>query len=463
MSPKLAQAVCFLSIFILFCFEIRRSRESSVSAAIWIPLLWMIKCGSRSITFWLNPRAQSAIDTVEYLSQSNPIDRNFFILLMVIGIFVLVRRNINWSELLRNNFWLIALFLIMGISILWSDFKSTSFKRWFRAIGDLIMVMIVITEDEPFEAIKRIFRRCAYVLIPCSVLLVKYFREIGVIYGYDGTQMWVGVTGHKNTLGMLTCFCAIYFLGSIIRQVKSGNGLFNTRNYVNVLFLLMALWLLNASGTHGSKTSMLVFILGSTILITLYFLKTKTIYINRFVLIFIGTVFLAQIAATVILQDSILSLVVKSTGRDLTFTGRTPLWSELIRIGSNNLLLGSGYGAFWLGDHAQDLWNMFIWRPTSAHDGYIDVFLQLGIIGLFVLLLYIITTYKDILTTFVDNFEYGQFRLTFLGMILIYNITETSFIRATSFSWFIFLLIAIATLQQDGDPVLSEVEANPEI
>ena len=76
---------------------------------------------------------------------------------------------------MKNNIWILVLFLYLGISILWSDFMGVSFKRWIRATGDLVMALVVLTEPAPYEAIKTLINRCAIVLIPLSLLFIKYF------------------------------------------------------------------------------------------------------------------------------------------------------------------------------------------------------------------------------------------------------------------------------------------------
>ena len=68
------------------------------------------------------------------------------------------------------------------MSVLWSDFPDVAFKRWIKAIGDLAMVLVIVTDAEPIGT-RRLFSRPGFVLLPTSVLLIKYYANLG--RGYD--------------------------------------------------------------------------------------------------------------------------------------------------------------------------------------------------------------------------------------------------------------------------------------
>ena len=71
-------------------------------------------------------------------------------------------------------------------------------------------------------------------------------------------------------------------------------------------------------------------------------------------------------------------------GRDPTLTGRIPLWHLVLQSALQRPWLGYGYGGFWNADSATVLyiWMVIEWQAPSAHCGYLDVLLQLGIVGL---------------------------------------------------------------------------------
>src|SRR5689334_9880036 len=117
MSPQLA--LLLIGAFIVAILFLDSRRKPKVSLALWVPLLWLAILASRPLTTWLSPSSGTLAAHVE---EGSPIDRALLSLLMVFAGSVLSVRRVRWSEWLRANAWVVALFLYCGISIFWSDF-----------------------------------------------------------------------------------------------------------------------------------------------------------------------------------------------------------------------------------------------------------------------------------------------------------------------------------------------------
>ena len=176
MSPQLALLLYF--IFLIFIFKIESIKKINIPKSSWIPTIWLMYCSSRSIVSWLN-RNRVVMTNIDYTSGS-PLDRNFLLALLIIGIIILIKRKIEWKKIFKDNIWIFFLFFYMAFSILWSDFKDVSFKRWIRALGDIIMVLIIYTDEEPFAVLDQIFRRCAYFFIPLSIIFTMKLFNGGI-------------------------------------------------------------------------------------------------------------------------------------------------------------------------------------------------------------------------------------------------------------------------------------------
>src|SRR5262245_58462865 len=140
MSPPLATALYLLLILGLIVFD--RKAQKSPSAAVWIPFLWLLILGSRSVTEWIalgTPVQQSEADV---LAEGSPTDRMVFLLLILVGTVILARRRLSITQILRNNGALTMVFLYCAVSVLWSDFPAVAGKRWVKWLGDPIMVLI---------------------------------------------------------------------------------------------------------------------------------------------------------------------------------------------------------------------------------------------------------------------------------------------------------------------------------
>lgn len=431
MPPKIALLLCIC--FILYLFKIDSKRKPDVSSALWIPLVWMMIVASRMVSLWLNQATDSATPGA-YL-EGSPIDRAIFVILIVVGVFILCKRKIDWLHIVQRNVWLCLFFTYCGISILWSDFPFVSFKRYVKGIGNLIMVLVVLTEPDPVEAVKRMFRRCAYVLIPLSVLFIKYYPHLGRIYHrYSGGLSFTGVTTNKNSLGQLCLVCGLFFFWNIVSVWRNKNISFEKKEVlVQILIFIMILLLLIKT---NSATSLLCFIVGSCtfIVIGMSVFRKNGKYIVLISLCFLPFLLLGF--------DFLLSLAVDSTGHSETFWGRVSFWPELIDLMGASPLIGTGYDSFWLGDRMERLWDKYWWRPTEAHNGYVETFLELGLIGLFLLIGVIIVAYRNICRELMFDFDYGRFRLALLVIALFFNVTESAF-KGLHLIWFIFVLIAV--------------------
>ena len=65
------------------------------------------------------------------------------------------------------------------MSIGWSDYPDVAFKRWIKSLGDFVMVLIILTDRDRYAAIKRALTWTAFLLMPLSVLFIKFYPDLG--------------------------------------------------------------------------------------------------------------------------------------------------------------------------------------------------------------------------------------------------------------------------------------------
>jgi len=322
------------------------------------------------------------------------------------------------------------------------------------------MALVVLTEANPVEAVAAVIRRCAYIHIPLSVTVIKYFRDIGVSWDYFGESSWIGIATSKNTLGQVAAISALYFIWEWLRNADNKEG-----RAIRALYIVMSLWLLKGSDDSVSMTSVTVFAFLLFVFWRLQRLRSRPAQGARFFLrtsaIILGILVLVITHALIHFpEDSLLGMAVKTLGRDMTFTGRTEIWHDVFQVASRSPLVGVGYGAFWIGRLANIPWTeQFSWTLGQAHNGYVDTYLQLGWVGVFLLLGVILTTMPNIVRSTQVDFEYGRFRMTFFLAILFVNITESTFLRGDHYLWFLFLLTAISLPRPAEQSLNAKVEA----
>jgi O-antigen ligase len=133
--------------------------------------------------------------------------------------------------------------------------------------------------------------------------------------------------------------------------------------------------------------------------------------------------------------------IVALTGREMTLSGRTFLWKDLLAFRTNPLI-GVGFGSFWLGDRLNTIWSMYTWEPTESHNGFLNVYLELGYVGLLLLVGFISCAYQNIKKELVQNINYGRVRMGIFIIALWYNFTEDAIGKMTLL-WFVFLLVSL--------------------
>jgi O-antigen ligase len=131
----------------------------------------------------------------------------------------------------------------------------------------------------------------------------------------------------------------------------------------------------------------------------------------------------------------------QTLGRGSTLSGRTVLWAALLALHTNPIF-GTGFESFWLGDRLKQLEGIFFFIPNEAHNGYLEIYLELGLIGVFLLIALFVATFWKIRLELFRNFEWGRYRLGFLSAVILYNWAEAAFGTHNPI-WFVFYIIAM--------------------
>ncbi len=119
--------------------------------------------------------------------------------------------------------------------------------------------------------------------------------------------------------------------------------------------------------------------------------------------------------------------MVETLGKDPTLTGRRDIWVILLNLHTNPLI-GTGFETFWLGSRLEFMRTALVNFPINeAHNGYIEVYLNLGWAGLCFIALLIGTGYKRIISHIRQDPEKGCVFLGFLLCALFYSFSEAGF------------------------------------
>ena len=173
--PPILATVIVLG-FVAFLFRRDRREKPNVTGALWLPILWFLLIGSAQLTAqWLELLGISLSGGSN--EEGTPVDAAVFFVLIAAGVYVLNRRRIQLAEIFRHNRCLAFFLAYCFLAIFWSDFPFVAFKRWIKILGHPVMTLVLFTEPDPEEAFVRLMKRCAYVIVPVSILFIKYFPE----------------------------------------------------------------------------------------------------------------------------------------------------------------------------------------------------------------------------------------------------------------------------------------------
>jgi O-antigen ligase len=380
----------------------------------------------------LNPTVDAATSYVE----GSPLDGAVFEALEVLALIVVVARRKKLGPIFHNNWPIGLFFLYAALSISWSDFPFVTLKHWIKGIGDVMMVTIVLTESNVAVAFERLFTRLAFVLLPLSVLFIKYYPQLGRLLTLSWTMDPIGVAMQKNSLGELCDVLGLALLWRFRRAYYNREDSNRKRRLVALgSVLAMVVWLL---WMCNSMTSICALSMAAIVMLfsTRQAFRRKPARLHLLIVALLGITIYG-----LFFQSS--GGLIQSLGRNPTLTGRTDIWRVVTSI-PNHRLIGAGYESFWLGSRLQQMWDAFPGlKLNEAHNGYIEILISLGWIGEALLGTLIVTGYWNVMTSLRLDPDLGSLRLAFFLSAIVTGLTEAAF-RMMGPPWIVFLLAITA-------------------
>lgn len=434
MPPQIP--LILITAFVLFLLRMESRRSAALSRALWIPTIWIMYCASRPLALWFGNAADANAESGSFL------DRMFLTPMILVGLVILLQRGFNFRKALRDNRALTLVFVFTLVSLVWTEHPFVCLKRWIRGFGTVVMALVIASEKDGGMALRSVFTRTIYVAIPYSVLTVKYYPQLGVHFAhYSGLVMWRGVTMHKNCLGVVCLVSMLFLVQTIYRRWKKIESASRWENYALGVILLQTLFLMRGGGSY-SASSILCTVLGLTLIFHVRRFKGEAVAFTWQGLMLVALAGVVAVGLKVS-EISPLAIVAQALGRDTTLTGRADdIWPILLKEGMKRPILGSGYGDFWnletggINDGPDGV--------NEAHNGYLEVFLNLGVMGLIVLIPLLVSFYQKACRDFPRDRDWAGLRLACFVAVLVHNVTEASFFGDTFLLWNLFIMLLLA-------------------
>jgi exopolysaccharide production protein ExoQ len=390
---------------------------------------------------------------VQGSSEGSPLTQALWAVVFLVVTLLAISMYRQILPLVRANKCLCILVLLTIVSAAWSQDSVGTLRQSIALLATTLFGIEIAIR----YSIREQLRMACIVL--GSVILLSIATQIflpGLVpqLGTD-SSIWQGAFGNKNTFGKIVVLAVAAFL-SRPRRTRRDTVLITT-------LVVIAGALVVASRSASSLVELAALVLISWALGALRWRPSMLIL----------TVFLSLLIAipTVYLAMNNLDRLTAGLGRDASLSGRTELWRFVAGSIASHPILGHGYGVFWefSSQEATRIRGAIGWEAPSAHDGYLDLVLDVGLVGL---LLYAVA-YAVTLRRAIVLFRRGppsdmNWPLLLLAEIFLCQITESSIVTPHSTYWILYVAAVFSVSKpfivpqeriRDRDPVESLPEA----
>lgn len=386
--------------------------------------------------------ASEGIEESSYLDQSTPLDT--FLSLIQHGIFLitvllLISRCKTTLQTLSRNKPLVMLMIVFLLSFLWSDFPELSLRRSLSLLETSLFGTYFASQYTVKKQLNLLALSFGFAIV-INIVFTLLFPHFGIEQGVH-TGAWRGTLEHKNFLGRLMVLSTLIFK-TIVPKTKAELFFVMISFIASLLLILLSL----------SKTAIISIFCFVFLLIPIY----QSFKWNFIIATLFQTISLLIIASSVTVFFSNLDNIPKDLQIDLTFTGRTDIWSATIHKLQENLWLGYGYQGFWYGDKGPSADVLKFMGPDAyaphSHNGFIELAVASGLVGmtLFMISFFITLRRVLILANRTKNTS-GLWPLIYLSFILISNQTELTLVQHNSIFWVIYVSISLCKLLPNPD------------
>ena len=362
-------------------------------------------------------------DLPEGAPQGSLATNTIWIVIYIVAFYLLYRSS-GVRLALRKNLPFIMILAVSVGSVFWSEAPKLTILHSGALVGSTIVGMyfgLRFTLIQQLRLLAVMFGIAALL----SVIFCLFLPAYGIGVG-DFEGLWQGIYPHKNTLGnnMAMAFTVFLVLGAVRPSYR----------WIKFVLTGIALVLVVLA---DSVTSLFVC---ASVLCVFFIFKFFRSRVRRRWPYFLALSAVAAGAVTYCVFN--FSDILYRVGRDENMTGRFLIWSLVWTAISTHPVLGYGYGAFWRGleGPSADLWDalgsQFLFH---AHNGFLDIWVDIGLVGLGVFLVgYIFYLRRSWLLYFRTVEPELIWPLLFMTFLLFSDLTEVAFLRANTTSWILY-------------------------
>jgi O-antigen ligase len=322
----------------------------------------------------------------------------------------------NWKHVasLASHFKLLTLLALLTIcSAAWSQNPMRSAVFGTSYIIGTLFAYSLVSRFEPYQ-LMALLNRAGMMVCGLSLIMAVCFPQYGVVGDLDPRNVgaWRGIfidrtSGAKEMVFLLTPAIAGW------RGASRGGRA--------ISILLFSVMLVRAQAVTA-----LIALFAYIVFLAMLRLKRALGPRPSSILLLLTIVALLSVA---IVGANWLPAILQDLGRDPTLTGRTDIWRAVLNSVFKRPLLGYGFYSFWEGLHGEsgNIFRAVNWTPGYAHNGILEIWLQLGIIGVLIFVATLIQALRNAWFCFRNGRtrRYDWF-LGLIALALVYNIDEAT-------------------------------------
>ena len=389
-----------------------------------------------------------------------PLIQLIFVLIYLITFFLLVKRWREVLNLLLKEKFILLLLGIAVISVFWSYDPSTTLKRSIALIGTTLFGIYFGVRYHLKQQLQLLGSMFS-IAIMLSFLFVLLLPEYGIMSGSVHEGLWRGIFAHKNFLGKAMVLSANVFFLLAVNSRKNRFILWCGFSFSLILLifstsktaLVSCVVLLFAACAYRAlqrRYDTIIPALLAIVLVSgsLVLQVTANVY---------PPLVLSEVSSAIINSQTSSSGVQEQTGSKSaslaslrTLTGRTDLWPLLWKEVENKPWLGYGYSGFWeKSNEAAKIQKIVGDWATNSHNGFLELWLDIGILGVLVFLAeFLITIFRAIARIFNDKTLESLWPLLYLTFIVLSNLTTSSLVSRNSIFWVLYVAVVFSMLGQ---------------
>jgi exopolysaccharide production protein ExoQ len=318
---------------------------------------------------------------------------------------------IRWKQVLRaaRASWpLLGLSALAMLSTTWSADPGVTLRRSLLLLFSILTAIYLGERYSMDELARRLAH--TFCLMMIAVIVLWVIAPFYVVDNTIHTGAWKGLSGHKNTFGGFMAIAVLLLL--LVR--------FHRFPLLRYVFLITSFCLLVLSHSAGA--------LSCTALIIVIMPLWRWARLSRQQRLLVSTISVLLFFAGIYLIVGHADVLLEALGRDATLTGRTYLWAAIWPAVLKHPILGYGYDTFWTGLQGEVLNTRIAvgWLAEAADNGYLDLCLGLGVIGLGAFLaVFAVAFCRAIDYVRLERGPLALWPVSFLSFILVHNIIES--------------------------------------